>query len=244
MKKRLLIILLGHLCLATTTNAQQATGKAQQIIERMQQVYRTAKTYQDQGEVVSEFTGENKQNFTSKLIFTTAYNRTTDQFRFFYEVQKGPGSYTYVYLIWSANGDAKHYWSSDKKPKDDFTLELALATAAGVSETSSRKITNYLFNHSNMTGLLLQRLTNVVLAGTETIEGTSCYVLKATDTAQSIPTIFWVDTQSFAIRKIEEHMQIPKTSVKRTMFFRPTLNKPIAAKDLAFDYERYKSFEK
>ncbi|WP_262482973.1 hypothetical protein [Arsenicibacter rosenii] len=37
MKKRLLIALLAHVCL--TTDARQATGKARQIIERMQQVY-------------------------------------------------------------------------------------------------------------------------------------------------------------------------------------------------------------
>lgn len=242
MKTRLLIVLLGHLCL--TSNAQQATGKAQQIIERMQQVYRTARTYQDQGEVISEFTSkEGKQGFTNKLAFTTAYDRKADQFRFFYETIKGRLSYTYVYLIWSANGETKHYWSSDKKPKGDFSLESALATAAGISGTSSRKITSYLFDHSNMTGLLLQRLDNVQLAGTEKIEEANCFVLKATDSSQKIPTTFWVDSKSFMIRKIEEHMQIPNNSVKTTISFRPIVNQPIAAKDLAFDYERYKSFE-
>lgn len=243
MKTRLLIVLLGHLCL--TSNAQQATGKAQQIIERMQQVYQTARTYQDAGEVISEFTYENpkwyqKTGFTNKLHFTSAFNRSTNQFRYMYESQNRSLFYSDTYLIGSANGKTRTYWALNKRLENESTLHDALAAAAGVSQTSSRKITSYLFNDLNETGLILQRVMGLTLTGYQKIDGADCFMLKGlNDSSPKIPTTIWIDKKSFLIRKIEEIRHIPGTSVKVTLYFHPTLNKPIAEKDLAFDYELY-----
>jgi outer membrane lipoprotein-sorting protein len=232
-----LAVVLGLAGLTTSTlqqaapsvaRAEQESLKADQILERMETVYSTCKSYCDTGVVKTTFI-KSDRNWTEERPFTTAFVRP-DQFRYEFKCRKLFGNVS-RYLIWRKGDDVRTWW--DVRPGVESTsLDLAIAGATGVSGGSAHSIPRLLLP-KEIDGRKATTIQNAKRIEDATLEGVECY--RISGTVGDSPTTLWIDKQSFLLIQIEEQTRFEDFRTEETTTYKPVVNGEVPEDLLLFD---------
>jgi outer membrane lipoprotein-sorting protein len=209
-------LLLISLTIATTFSAPfQTTLTPRQILARMADVYANCVSYRDEGKVVSPY---------EEISFATLFERPS-RFRFEYS-RSGPRADRYV--IWrTAPGEAQSWWTI-RRDAPNQSLNMAIATATGVSAASSHHIPRLLMpDEVSGFSFALDNWVDVASAEEEPVNGRVCYKLSGHYPASpTMPVTLWVDKETFLVRKV--------FSNSATVTYSPELNVEIEQSTFQF----------
>jgi len=209
-----------------------ADAEAGKIIARVLKTYAEAKTYEDDGESVEDFQGQ--QNFTVRKTFLTRFVRPK-LFRFEYSVPQGPGTVEQRYVIWSeAAPERSKAWWNIRPQIGETDLATALGTATGVSSGTSYLIPSLLMPKVLEPRRSLGGLKELKLIGEDLVEGAACYRIEA-KTFQGSPETVWIEKETSLVRKIVVENKIPGNLVTQTTTYRPKVDGEIAPDQFTFD---------
>jgi len=194
--------------LTTLSLPFQTTLTPREILARVADVYANCASYRDEGKVVSSF---------EEISFSTLFERPS-RFRFEY-TRIGPPPDRYV--IWrTAPGDAQSWWTI-RTDSPNQSMNMAIASATGVSAASSHHIPRLLMPEEvggfSFAG---DKWVDVTNADEESVNGRICYKLAGHyPLSPTTPLTLWVDKETFLIRKV--------VSNGATVTYSPQLNVPI-----------------
>jgi len=194
--------------LTTLSLPFQTTLTPREILARVADVYANCASYRDEGKVVSSF---------EEISFSTLFERPS-RFRFEY-TRIGPRSDRYV--IWrTAPGDAQSWWTI-RTDSPNQSMNMAIASATGVSAASSHHIPRLLMpDEVGGFSFAGDKWVDVTNADEESVNGRTCYKLTGHyPLSPTTPLTLWVDKETFLIRKV--------VSNGATVTYSPQLNVPI-----------------
>lgn len=235
-------IFIGILCFNDYYLAN-AQGDAKKILETSIKTYAQSATYQDFGTVTSTIETKDGKS-KSQLIFRTAYNRKTGQFRFAYLEEKRTRFMILdekCFVIWSNGKEVKSWWTLGEHLSEHQRLTEPLANATGVSGTASRKIPGLLLAEPINAGWDIRQLQSPELFAIENVKDIPCYHLRATlKWMQQDDTIdIWIDRTTYLIKKLihNPNESIIGMKVTKILEYDPQVNVPILSKYLEFNYQ-------
>lgn len=207
-----------------------AAPSAADLMNKMAAAYKDAKSYRDQGKVVTVYKGSVAP--TSTKPFSTLFVRPS-QFRFEFS-DKFPTGQSSRMVIWTdaAPTKAKRWWSIQPGVTDE-TLDLAIASATGVSSGAAHMVPTLLLP-DDLTGSTLAKAPNPKLLGDEDVDGSPCHKLQVDD-VRGGPITIWIDQKTFLLRKIFQVMKLPSVSAESTTTYKPELNPQIKPDEFKFD---------
>ena len=194
--------------LTTLSLPFQTTLTPREILARVADVYANCASYRDEGKVVSSF---------EEISFSTLFERPS-RFRFEY-TRIGPRPDRYV--IWrTAPGDAQSWWTI-RTDSPNQSMNMAIASATGVSAASSHHIPRLLMpDEVGGFSFAGDKWVDVTNADEESVNGRICYKLAGHyPLSPTTPLTLWVDKETFLIRKV--------VSNGATVTYSPQLNVPI-----------------
>ena len=194
--------------LTTLSLPYQTTLTPREILARVADVYANCASYRDEGKVVSSF---------EEISFSTLFERPS-RFRFEY-TRIGPRPDRYV--IWrTAPGDAQSWWTI-RTDSPNQSMNMAIASATGVSAASSHHIPRLLMpDEVGGFSFAGDKWVDVTNADEESVNGRICYKLAGHyPLSPTTPLTLWVDKETFLIRKV--------VSNGATVTYSPQLNVPI-----------------
>jgi outer membrane lipoprotein-sorting protein len=201
---------------------------AQQILDRMAEVYANCKSYRDSGVVNTLFIAA-RGNRTVEKPFTTAFLRP-DRFRFEYKEKRSMGREP-QYIVWRQGSDVRVF--TDLRPGNDkaVSFELAVAGAAGVSSGSAHKIPSLLL--PEIGGRRLTDITEAHRTDDGKIGEADCFRVEG-KYADS-PVTLWIDQASFLVRRVDMHNDLGKDlRTEETTTYEPVVDGEVSAEMLAF----------
>jgi outer membrane lipoprotein-sorting protein len=187
-----------------------AAETADSIMQKMVKTYGDASSYQDEGVTLSH---DPAKPGPDQILFATLFKRP-NLFRFDWTSHHpypplrhlktyavtwadGTGIYTYRQPPTPASGSTSPALATTLR--DEPNMSSAIAGATGVSRGSSHHILRLL--SVDVSGFAMSELKSLTLAGTDEIEGMTCYHLTGTHPRGG--TIrFWVGKSDFLIRRI------------------------------------------
>lgn len=207
---------------ATPATPRAAPATADDILATMAQVYATTPTYTDHGTVTVVFTPVDREPNTTTLKFETAFVRS-QRFRFEYRKDhefRGKVLGSQDYVIWSDFVHTYSAWSVTKGIQDDGqNLGLALAAAAGVSDTSSVNIPSLLM--PGLAPATYARLAAPSLDGTETVDGHACWRITGKRRGDSMTV--WIDRETHVVRRADTRHHFDGFEAAQSIVFEPIL---------------------
>jgi hypothetical protein len=211
-------------------------NSVQQKVDACKNLYASARTYRDEGEVKSDaHAGE---------PFATAFERD-GRFRWQFTHSLGCGSKrTENVVVWSADQKSfQTFWTLQKGAKtyDSDSLKSAIAGPTGISYGSVRAVIP-LLRQDVRWGILTTDLTELIERGNEQVDGVECTKIEGKQHSGAAVTL-WLDP-TFAIRKIYTAQEIDpsklpnppgghtmpkmdKFTTTTTITFKPVLNEKI-----------------
>ena len=156
----------------------------------MADVYANCSSYRDEGKVVSRF---------EEISFATVFERP---FRFRFEYTRA-GTPADRYVIWrTVSGDTQSWWTIRDTPNQ--SMNMALATATGVSGASSHHIPRLLMpDEVEGFSFALDNWVDVTTSEEEAVNGRICYKLSGHYPASpKMLVTLWVDKETFLVRKV------------------------------------------
>jgi len=177
--------------LTTLSLPFQTTLTPREILARVADVYANCASYRDEGKVVSSF---------EEISFSTLFERPS-RFRFEY-TRIGPRPDRYV--IWrTAPGDAQSWWTI-RTDSPNQSMNMAIASATGVSAASSHHIPRLLMpDEVGGFSFAGDKWVDVTNADEESVNGRICYKLAGHyPLSPTTPLTLWVDKETFLIRKV------------------------------------------
>ena len=201
------VILVSAVIATAVSQPQQSSLTADQILSRMGDVYASCSSYRDEGRVVSSY---------DDISFATVFERPF-RFRFEY-TQSGPYQ---RYAIWRTASGAAQSWWTIRPATQNQTMNMALATATGVSASSSYNIPRLLMpDEVEGFSFATDKWVDVAVPEEETVNGHLCYKLSGHYPAMpTMPVTLWIDKETFLVRKI--------ISNGATVTYSPQVNVPI-----------------
>jgi outer membrane lipoprotein-sorting protein len=199
----------------SSSEPRQSRLTSRQILARMADVYANCSTYRDEGKVVSRF---------EEISFSTEFERP---FRFRFEYTRS-APLRDRYVIWrTTSGDARSWWTI-RRDLSDQPMNLAIATATGVSAASSHHIPRLLMpDEVDGFSLGLDDWVDVAVPDEETVNGRACYKLSGHYPASPTTALtLWIDKETFLIRKVFAN--------EATVTYSPQLNTPIEQSTFQF----------
>ena len=175
---------------------------ADEIIQKMFEKYAACKSYQDTGQVTTEFFTENG-NYTQAKPFKTWFARP-DLFRFEWKARHSERSPYKTYMIWHDGERAYSYWEPDRYQPCD-SLANAVAGATGVSSVSAFTIVNMLID--DVKGHRIGEHESLSVVGDEIIEGTMCWILGGKSTRGNLVK-YWIEKEDHLLRKTGDKTQL------------------------------------
>ena len=220
------ILVLAHLAYAKP----QSPMSAQEIVDRMIEVYASCRTYADEGDASMGLEGMRFVNFGHKP-FSTAFVRPSS-FRF----EFGPRLWKKEldsYIAWKA-GDVERSWWPTTRSEGDALLETTLYrladTTSGASLTISTLLAPALFHGSS----ILTALEELKLAGEDKIDGHKSFRIEGL--FQGLPLKLWIDQNEFLVRKVERRIRPGgDRDLVIVIHYKPQVNGIIPADKLAFN---------
>jgi hypothetical protein len=201
---------------------------AQQILERVQEVYKRCRSYRDTGIAKTVFIKTNSKEVVEKR-FATAFIRP-DRFRFEYK-ERGEDGRDSRYIVWCKGKDVKTWWDRQPGIEKEKSLGLALAGATGVSSSTAHNIPVLLLP-KKVGGRLLTEMTEIKRISNMTLEKFDC--CRVEGKVGESPTTLWIDQKSFVVRRIDEQTEFATFRTERTMTYEPMLDGEIADELLEF----------
>ena len=215
--------------LAVATSRAESSLSGSAIFERVLEVYATAKTYIDEGEVRTVFF-QNEGKRTEVRPFSTAFIRPTD-FRFEFKSRRGEVEWD-SYIVWMDGGTVKTWWHIQPGIETHKSLGTAIAGATGVSGGSAFTVPNLLMPEI-IRGHGIRELTGITLLGEAQLDQTPTFKLQGRDRTGNLHTL-WIDTKSFLILQTFEQKQFPGFRTENTTTYFPETNVQIDLKKLQF----------
>ncbi len=207
------------------------TGR--EVYRRMEEVYRKAQTYADEGEVQTVYRGF----FSSIQIKTFGTTFVRDGgFRFGFRDQFDRLDAWNEYVIWKEGGSVKEWWTIEPQVAPQKDLNNALGGAAGVSELTSVLVPGLLQPDKMSGGPLSDSRAQIELLGTQRIDGRETFKLQRAAANGPVFTL-WIDARSYLIARISHSSSLlekMRMRVDETIIYRPRLNPPVDAASLIF----------
>lgn len=224
------VLIVTLLLAAVPSFGQQPQAlSAQQILDKMVSVYASCSSYRDAGEAKVVWKGTDRVTLKP---FTTAFIRPS-QFRYEFrneDLRFGPADY----VVWQNGVSVKSWWSVRPGVRSYETLDIALGTAAGVSDGTSMQVPSMLFGDFHDTHRI-QKLSQLTLIKEEAVGGRPAYQIKGIAFRNQEMTI-WIDKEKFLLLKTFEIVQLSNATVEQTTTYKPEVNVAIAADKLAFKH--------
>ena len=199
MKTTLLFLILAVALLSsglTATAQPQRKPDATTILNNVRAKYSRLTSYQDEGILVTTH-DEPTGGLIEKMPFKTYFKRPK-LFRFewtYYGISK----LGQTKMIWFDGKEAFSYWEPDRYEKEK-SFSMAVAGASGITYGAVHTVTDLLLP-DEFSASILNRLTNISLAGEESFEEIPCFRIEATDRDERIE--LWVGKADFLLRKIK-----------------------------------------
>lgn len=194
---RCLALVVAILSFATSILAQtQTRPDATQILNNMFSAYSRARSYQDEGILVTT-TDTATGGTIEKMPFKTFFQRP-NLFRFEW-TEFTISKLGTTYRIWFNGKEAFTYWEPDRYEKEE-SLGLAVAGATGVSSRTVNTVSDMLLP-DELGPSSLKTLAKVSLLGEDVFEGTPCYRIKGMEDDET--TELWVGKNDFLLRKLK-----------------------------------------
>ncbi len=239
-KSMLSAICLWAMVAASVAYAQQPTTlTGPQILAQVKTNYAQCQSYMDAGSVETVFITERGRRTVLKP-FTTAFVRP-EAFRFEFQARRGEAEWN-RYIVWQQGAAIKSLWTLNLQEREFTDLGQALAGPTGVSGGSAVLVPGLLLPNA-VRGGLLKALTNVTLAGEETVDARAAYKLEAQDIRGQALTL-WIDKTHLVILKLYQKQKIDPAKLpggkgapfetETTTTFSPKLNEPVPAARLEF----------
>jgi RNA polymerase sigma factor (sigma-70 family) len=219
---------------APAARAAETPQTPEAILARMIKTYADARSYEDEGEAVLVFKGE-QPGRTVKRPFATKFVRPK-LFRYEFSERTGDGEGDRNrYVIWTdaAPESAKTWWTIRPEVQEN-PLALAVGAAVGVSGGTSQEVPGLLMPKAISSRASLGWLKEAKLAGEEAVEKAPCYKIEGKNVVGQ-PETTWVDKETYLLKKTLSKIQIPGNTVEQTTTYRPKLNVEIPADQFAFD---------
>ncbi len=200
--------------------AAATVSSAEDILERSRAKYASLKSYSDTGTVATQYHSTVEQH-----AFTTYYCAPR---HFFFEFRKNPKESKERYVIWCPDGeDFQDWWSATGNTSHHGRNPNVFALASYPTKGSALQIPPLLFPKAEMQGPI-SGLREYRLAGTEDVNGRSCYKLvgklalayKTGAVTEAHPTTVWIDAETLLVRKVFEDSSTAG-SVSTTTTFEP-----------------------
>jgi len=218
------------LILTTFTYTKPRTQmSAQEIIERMVEVYASCRTYSDSGEVKTDY-GRGRSKFSRRHPFLTAFVRPSS-FRFEFS-RRGPRDGWDRYIAWK-EGDVEKSWWPFGSPPDSTTLERTLLTMSILSDGVALTVPSLLFPNNIRGTSILTALDELKLAGEEKVEGHQTFKLEGKYQGDELS--LWIDQREFLIIKLGRKRALGPIELDTTTTYNPHLNGEISHEKLAFN---------
>ncbi len=229
----------GHADDSLALPAQALTLEA--LLDRVRRTYSEAKTYQDKGVVTTTFfKPDGAEMMAAEKPFSTAFVRP-DRFRFEYRQKREGDAKASRYLIArDASGKVRRWWDVRPGVEEGGSLYMALAGATGVSDGSANTVPSLLLTDDRHGGNWTKHKELVLLEDAETA-GRRCHRVQLTippipnTPAQGSVYTYWVDAESFLLRRIESKTTFPDFFAKSVTTYEPILNGEVPDAALAFD---------
>lgn len=235
-----------YICAAwiISTGLTYAQTDVQKVFDAMLKTYSEASTYQDFG-TVTTLLETKPTTIKTQLIFRTASQRATGQFRFAYLEEKRT-RFTILdekcHVSWSDGKSTKSYWTIDNRVSEYQNITESLAAATGVSGTASRKIPGLLLTESIKAGWDIRSIGVLQMMPNEKIKDVDCYHIlgQVMQTNRKIQVDLWIDQKTYLIKKIVEEGGSMGSSISKSIHifeYDAVINAPIPSKYLEFNYQ-------
>ena len=200
---------------------------ADDIIRHMKTLYAGSQTYRDLGVVKDVFLKPNGSHSMEKP-FTTAFVRP-DRFR--YEFREAPPGQSERRFIIQQNGSRLRVHWDLKHDMQLPTLDRAIAAATGVSSESAITVPGMLLP-KEITWRRAIRFNEPMRMQDEKLGDSDCFRIRDRF-GRSIVT-YWIDKESFLLRKMFKETAFDDFLVKSTTTYAPELNGDVDPKLLEF----------
>jgi outer membrane lipoprotein-sorting protein len=212
----------------------RAAESPEQIIAKMARTYAGARSYSDEGEVITVYTGEPAGKRTHKRPFSTKFVRPK-LYRYEFWERRGEGEdERNRYVIWSdAAPERSKAWWTLRPAIDEKSLAMAIGAAVGVSGSSSNTVPGLLMPDV-VTGSQLRAMRDLKLVGEETVEEALCDKVEGKN-VRGEPMTVWVDKATCLVRKILSKSQFPTFATEETTIYRPRVNVEISPREFEFE---------
>ncbi|HKE01649.1 MAG TPA: hypothetical protein VKE69_11610 [Planctomycetota bacterium] len=217
----------------------QSRPDAKTLLERVESVYATCRTYRDRGTVTTKTVAAppdwlrwlhpHDHRFSRQDDFTTAFVRP-DRFRF-------ETTYAALFakkdahrIVWS---DAKRVcvgWDGDPAPHEVESLAAAFAATSAAATGVVLEVPALLLPESSRPRIgRLQNLESLTYADSG---GPECFRVRGTDGKETVT--LWIDKKSFLLRRIDTTRAMGNSLSERTTTYEPVVDSELPAEDLAF----------
>ena len=170
---------------------------ADYILSQLSKAYQSVDSYSDTGLMETIWQPGEEDESTTQLSFSTHFKRP-NLFRFEWcRFSRHSDLPNQVSVIWCDGKQAYSKYSFDDKPRKE-KLNLVVAGATGVSSGTAHQILSLLIDEVG--GRKISGWSDVVIAGTEEIDGEDCYRLQR----KVRDTNVWVSKLRSVILRIEE----------------------------------------
>jgi hypothetical protein len=232
----------------------------EKLLASMAEAYASCATYRDSGRVLTRFLEtDGSPKHTSDRPFRTAFVRPS-HFRFEFQNRYRDDGEWHRYIIW-ADGTHVRVWSHfGARLEQPESISLAIAGGTGVSGASAHTIP-VLLMPERVSGRRLTELVDLHLVGEELIDEFPCHRLTGTfvpyarsadeDDAlrqravltgmplpqryEHSPHTLWVDSHTFLLRRIENHVRFETFRTETVTTYSPGLNVAVADEESGFD---------
>jgi hypothetical protein len=207
----------------------RVSAKADKLIERVAEVYRTTKSYRDSGIIIEyEKDGETERE---RVTFKTVFVRP-GRFRFEW-AEPWPIGGTARRVVWSNEKETKTWWQiplARDFEDDDGSLNMAIAGATGVSHTAVHTIPVLLMSPS-ICGRTIRDLVRPRIERDTTLEDRRVWVVAGIYADHYIMHVY-IDKETLLIRRIDESQREDHALLDRTTMYAPELDPKIADSEL------------
>jgi len=208
-------------------------GDALKIVSRMKSAYSTCESYRDRVEVTTVIAVHGKTVLVKKWLATVSFAQPASlrvEFR-----GRSAGSGKLITLIPAGSKKTMHGHGNLETSVDEFTdwpsdswgefrRKAVVERIVDVKDLVYSNDDDFIDQQmialllpEEIGGLDFDGLTDSRLMGSKKVEGAECYVLRSDEHEET----FWVDTKSFALRKVEVKSKTDAFSSTKTQILHP-----------------------
>lgn len=185
---------------------------AKDLIKKVEDTYRTMKTYKAEGTIIADLetsdTKERAETSFSILLKKPSFYRITWSMK-----SNSPKAKSYSGAVWNDGTQPFFYnglFGTCRKANND---QLALISATGVSSGAANTIPSLFLDVYEEKTSPFSRLMEPRIEKTEKVGKEACYVLSASSTLSRNET-FWISKKRYLIVKHERSLELPEKGVR------------------------------